>query len=140
MRYVLIGLLLLLSTSACANSKVFSANGLAIGGVDVVSYFEQGKPALGSEEYAFAWEGNTWRFSSEEHLALFKQKPSYYMPQFGGFCTLTTAHKASIPINPMVWEIHEDKLYLFIFESAKETWLMDPQKLIGRAMEYWTQV
>lgn len=44
------------------NSTLFP--GLGAKGYDVVSYFTDGKPAMGSETYAFDYRGVSWRFAS----------------------------------------------------------------------------
>jgi YHS domain-containing protein len=120
-----------------AEEKFFTVNNLAVGGVDMVSYFTDGKPSMGRKEYSTQWKKVEWRFSSEQHLSMFKKEPSRFVPQFGGFCSLTTAHGASIPINPMAWAIHDERLYFFVFEAARDTWLMNPEKLIKRANTQW---
>lgn len=130
-------ILLILTARSFAQSPVFTANELAIGGVDVVAYFTDGKPTMGDKQYSIVWEGVTWWFASAEHAGKFQNDPAQFAPQFGGYCSLTTAHGASIPSNPMAWTIYDDKLYLFVFESAKETWLMNPEQLIVRAKKKW---
>ena len=59
--------------------------GLAIKGYDPVAYFTQGKPLRGSEEHTYQWMGAEWRFTSAEHLDLFKSNPEEYAPQYGGY-------------------------------------------------------
>lgn len=129
--------LLLLASHATAEIPVFAVKGVAIGGVDVVAYFTDNTPTMGKLEYSIKWRGQRWQFDSQKHLELFSKNPSQYAPQFGGFCSLTTAHGASIPINPMAWSIHKERLYLFVFESARDTWLMNPAQLIQRAEKNW---
>jgi hypothetical protein len=45
--------------------------GLGAKGYDVVSYFTDGKPAMGSETYAFDYRSVSWRFASAAHRDLF---------------------------------------------------------------------
>ena len=59
--------------------------GLAIQGYDPVAYFIQGEPLKGSKEFAYQWMGAEWRFSSTEHLDLFRSNPEGYAPQYGGY-------------------------------------------------------
>ena len=61
------------------------SNGNAIKGYDTVSYFTEGKPTKGSEEYQVQWQGARWLFSSEENLKLFQSDPEKYAPQYGGY-------------------------------------------------------
>jgi YHS domain-containing protein len=138
MKIIIVMVSIIFASNAYSAGKIFTANNLAIGGVDVVAYFTDSKPTLGEQKYSMLWQGAMWHFSSQQHLDLFQSNPSHYAPRFGGFCSLTTAHGASIPVNPMIWKIYKDKLYLFIFEGAKETWLMNPDELIERAEIKWS--
>jgi hypothetical protein len=137
-KFLFLAIAILMFGNLSAEPKVFSVQNVAIGGVDVVAYFTTGQPTMGLDYYITEWQGTTWQFSSRENLALFNKDPTRFAPQFGGFCSLTTAHGASIPINPMAWTIHNQRLYLFVFEAARDTWLMNPDKLIERANLAWS--
>ncbi len=60
-------------------------NGIAIKGYDSVAYFTQGRPVKGLEKFQLEWNQAKWLFSSEQHLALFKENPAKYAPQYGGY-------------------------------------------------------
>ena len=49
-----------------------SGPGLAVHGYDVVAFFTQGQPVLGSDAYTVAHGGGTYRFVSQAHLDAFK--------------------------------------------------------------------
>lgn len=138
MRAISLIFILLISTKSYTAPQVFNANNLAIGGVDVVAYFTNGKPVMGDKNYTIQWQGASWQFANQKHLEMFKRHPDKFVPQYGGFCSLTTAHGASIPSNPNAWAIYQDRLYLFVFESARDTWLMNPDQLIERANLKWS--
>ena len=53
---------------------------LAVKGYDCVSYFEKGKAEKGTKEFSHKHGGPFWRFSSPEHLKMFKEKPKKYAP------------------------------------------------------------
>jgi YHS domain-containing protein len=59
--------------------------GLAIKGYDPVAYFTLSKPVKGKKEFEYNWQDAQWRFSSAEHLNLFKSDPEKYAPQYGGY-------------------------------------------------------
>ena len=59
--------------------------GVAIKGYDPVAYFTLGKPVKGSDEFELEWMEAKWRFSSNQHLNLFKSDPQKYAPQYGGY-------------------------------------------------------
>jgi YHS domain-containing protein len=60
-------------------------SGLAVRGYDVVAYHTLEKAVQGSPEHAFQWNGATWRFSTSEHLQLFRDDPEKYAPRYGGY-------------------------------------------------------
>lgn len=80
-------LLTLLSTQITWAESYINTNwrGLAVKGYDVVAYFTMGKPVKGKSDFSFKWSDATWRFSSQEHLDLFKASPEKYAPQYGGY-------------------------------------------------------
>lgn len=137
MKFITLLCLLVLINNAVAETQVFAVNNIALGGVDVVAYFTEQTPTLGKQRFSTQWRGVNWQFANQQHLSQFKSNPLRYAPQFGGFCSLTTAHGASIPSNPKAWAIHNERLYLFVFESARDTWLMNPNQLIERAESQW---
>ena len=59
--------------------------GVAIKGYDPVAYFTLGKPVKGSDQFELEWMEAKWRFSSDQHLNLFKSDPEKYAPQYGGY-------------------------------------------------------
>jgi len=59
--------------------------GLAVKGYDTVAYFTQGKPVKGGKAFEYKWQDATWRFSTAEHMEMFKADPEKYAPQYGGY-------------------------------------------------------
>ena len=59
--------------------------GVAVKGYDVVAYFTQSKAVKGIKDYEFEWKGAKWRFSTADHLEMFKKDPEKYAPQYGGY-------------------------------------------------------
>jgi YHS domain-containing protein len=75
---------------SCNRSKALSEinvddDGLAIRGYDAVAYFTRHAAVRGSAEHSLRWKGAEWRFSSAEHLELFRKNPEKYAPQYGGY-------------------------------------------------------
>jgi hypothetical protein len=124
-------------------------DGLAIGGYDVVAYFESNKAVKGHDDLAAVFNNARYYFSSEKNLALFQSAPEKYLPQYEGYCALavgTTGKKISI--NPEYFKVTDGKLYLFFngrsfsgttFNSL-EPWLKDESMLIKKADEMWPTV
>jgi YHS domain-containing protein len=140
-RSALIALIaLMLSGTPAVATEYFGDDNGAANGTDVVAYFTQGQAVTGSAEFEFEWEGSTWRFANEEHLNQFVADPERYAPRFGGAGTLTVAHGGRYPGNPAAWSIYNNRLYFFLFPAARETWLMNSDKLIPRAEEQWQKM
>jgi len=75
----------LLACTAQLPSVNVNGDGVALKGYDPVAYFTVGHPVKGREEFQYEWNNAKWRFSSPEHLAMFKQDPEKYAPQYGGY-------------------------------------------------------
>lgn len=104
-----------LTTSSCAQSEIFTNDQhIAIGGYDVVAYFNSYEAVRGSNANAVTIEGSTYYFSSAENAAVFKKNPTAYLPQYGGYCAFAMAMQgAKVPSDPKTFKIRDEKLYLF---------------------------
>ena len=112
-------------------------NGIAVNGYDVVSYFADGKPVKGINQFAFNWNNATWYFSSKAHLDSFKTNPDKYAPQFGGYCAygVSENHKASTSAD--AWTIVNDKLYLNYNTDVMAKWRQDISNRINITNKNW---
>ncbi len=95
-----------------------NAEGLAIEGYDLISYFSDGKPRVGVAEHEAEWSGAKWRFTSSANRNIFVTNPEMYAPQFGGLCAFAISFSGSSwappapPGQPTNWKIVAGKLYL----------------------------
>ncbi len=113
---------------------------VAIGGYDTVEYFKSAGAVLGVPEFNHQWEDATWYFVSEENRDLFAANPDQYAPQFGGYCAYAVANGATAPINPELFTIHNDKLYLNLSESVQARWLRSIDRFIRQGEANWPDV
>ena len=139
MKNCIVILFLLLSLQVSAKDKTFSSSGVAIRGYDTVAFFESEQAIQGVEKYQTQWQGTNWYFSNEKHLALFKQSPEKYAPQFGGFCALGAAHLGAVPSDPRAFSIHDGKLYFNMTEEVRITWRLNADFHIKRADKAWKE-
>lgn len=109
-------------------------DGKAMQGYDPIAYFIAGEPRKGYDSIALFWNDAKWLFESEQNKFLFKNNPAYYAPQFGGYCTFAVSSGFTAEIDPEVWEIREDQLYLFSSEDVKKELSMP---VIRNAKENW---
>lgn len=116
------------------------ADNVAIRGYDPVAYFREGKPHLGSPEFATQHDGATWWFASAEDKALFEADPEKYMPAFGGFCAYGTSRGYLVKIEPEAWSIVDGRLYLNYDLGVRDTWAKDPKGYIAKAQTNWPKL
>ncbi|MCL6269085.1 YHS domain-containing protein [Sansalvadorimonas sp. 2012CJ34-2] len=110
----------------------------AVGGYDTVSYFTEGKPVEGKDQFTYEWSGAKWQFSSQTNLDKFKKDPRKYAPQYGGHCSWAVAAKDTlVEGNPKYWKIVDDKLYLNYDKSVQDTWLTNIPGFIAKADKNW---
>lgn len=141
-------LLILLSTTVFSNSSALAVDptftaffsDTAIRGYDTVAYFTEGKAVEGSKDFSTEYNEATWLFSSRENLELFKAAPEKYAPQYGGYCAYAVSQNTTASIQPELFTIVDDKLYLNYSESINEKWLQDKASYIEQADKNWPQI
>lgn len=106
-------LLLLISVNLLSQEHVNLKKGYAAEGYDVVAYFSN-EAIEGNKEFQTVYQGNKYKFSSQENLSEFNKNPKIYVPQYGGFCAYAIAEKGEkVSVNPKTFQIIDNKLYLF---------------------------
>jgi len=115
--------------------------GLGAKGYDVVAYFTEGQPVLGSEKYARDFGGVTWRFATKEHRDLFAANPKKYAPQYGGFCSWGISQGKLFDVDPVNgWQIVDGKLYMNFNADINATFAGDAGNFIAKANRNWPQL
>lgn len=111
----------------------------AIGGFDPVSYFADDGPAEGKAELSARFRGHLYYFASEENKKKFTENPEKYAPQWGGLCAcaLGGTYGNRFPGDPTVYEVHNNKLFLFSMERAKRAFDTDPARYVNLGDERW---
>lgn len=122
-----------------------------LAGYDVVAYFNMaadGTAILGSSDHQYQFNNYTFYFQNQHNLNLFANDPSSYAPQYGGFCAYgisseyewswTAIQKSGPEADPKVWIIHENKLYIFMYEVPKRMFLTgDVNQRISSGVSRW---
>lgn len=120
------------------------ADGVAIGGYDVVSYFADRKATQGRAELATHHEGVEYHFSTAANLAAFKKSPAKFQPQYGGWCAFAMGAKnTKFEANPKTFKIVDGKLYLFYNGEHGNTlipWNKDEASLKQQADANWSKM
>ncbi|MDN3522167.1 YHS domain-containing (seleno)protein [Halomonas ramblicola] len=125
---------------AADEGRIFTRDGLAIGGTDPVAYFTRGQPVPGLPEHRLEWRDATWQFASAEHRELFQQDPEAYAPQYGGWCAWAAARGEAASTIPEAWKIVDDKLYLNYSRWIQWRWERDLPAIIQAADEHWPDI
>jgi len=111
--------------------------GVAIDGMDPVSYFTDPQPLQGSPDFEFDWGGVPWYFALAANRDAFARAPAVYAPQFGGHATMSLARGYLSDGNPRIFAVVEKRLYLFYSLTNRDAFLLDPAAAIARARAQW---
>ena len=132
--------------ASLTSAAAYASNQLAvaIGGYDTVSYFTDGEPQQGKAKFHAFWNGAVWYFANEENRDAFKADPAAFAPahapKYDGYCAWAASQNYKRPGDPNVWQIVDDRLYLFVHEGAREKWRADIPTYITQADENWVLI
>ncbi|MEM6623316.1 MAG: YHS domain-containing (seleno)protein [Pseudomonadota bacterium] len=115
-------------------------HGHALKGYDAVAYHLERRPVKGSKDFALEWKDAVWLFSSAENRDLFQADPDRWAPQYGGYCAWGIAKDRVVGINPTIFRIFDDKLYLNLNMTVHKEWLGSHSGFIARANEKWPDI
>lgn len=111
--------------------------GLALGGVDPLSYFIDGQPELGKPEHDLTHSGALWWFSNIGNRAAFVDAPDIYIPQFGGYGAMAVARSGLAEGRPQIWLLQDNRLLLFHSHANRIAWQQNPIELMEKAQAQW---
>jgi hypothetical protein len=123
-----------------SNGVTLAGPGLAAHGYDVVAFFTEGKPRVGSDAYAVTSGGGTYRFSSQAHVDAFKADPGKYKPAYGGFCAYGVALGKKFDGDPRHWKVVDGRLYLNLNGDIQVEWSKDVAGNIKKADGNWVRI
>lgn len=120
-------------------------DGLALEGMDPVSYFAEGggKPQRGTTEFTHRHRGVTYRFATREHQQAFAKDPEKFEPAYGGWCAFAMADGKKVEVDAASFTITEGRLCLFykdFFNDTRKKWLADTAALRPRSDEQWAKI
>jgi len=139
---VLAAALPVLPVSAAMTERIIvdPQSGLAMNGLDPVSYFTDPTPQFGRPDQEARHEGVIWRFRNEGNKAAFLADPEVYMPRYGGYDPIALGRGLAVAGNPLVWAVVGERLYFFFNEAARERFIADPGEAILHADNKWPSV
>lgn len=127
-------------TSSAPPAIFVDAQGVAIGGYDVVSYFAGRAPRKGSAQWKTEYQGAQFLFASPENRRQFLADPRKYVPQFGGYCAWALTAGKLRKCDPRRFSIRDGRLFLFSAGSARERWERGDQDWIALAITKWREI
>ncbi|NGP18488.1 YHS domain-containing (seleno)protein [Devosia aurantiaca] len=111
--------------------------GLAIGGMDPVSYFTEDAPLPGKPDYEVVWMGAPWLFANKANRDVFEKQPEIYAPQYGGHGAMSMARGFVSDADPLIYAVYKQRLYLFYSAANREAFLLAPDAAALRGQEHW---
>lgn len=118
-----------------------TADGIAMDGFDVVSYFTTAAPSKGDASYAVDYQGAQWLFSSAENAATFAANPARYAPQSNGWCSYAVSEGYGAEVDFVNgWAVIDGALYLNWDQSVRDLFMAEQDKRIPASQANWPAV
>jgi hypothetical protein len=114
--------------------------GVALDGIDPVSYFTEPAPQQGLPDFEYDWSGVPWYFANGADRDVFIRAPEVYAPQFGGHATMALAQGFLSDGNPKIYVLAAKRLYLFYSTGNRDAFLAAPAASIKSARANWAQL
>jgi hypothetical protein len=112
--------------------------GVALGGMDPVSYFTNAEPLPGLPDYEYDWNGVPWYFANAADRDVFMRAPDVYAPQFGGHSATSLAQGYLSDGDPRIYAVVAERLYLFYSAGGRDTFNAAPAATIDAARKTWS--
>ena len=118
------------------DAQACAPSGVALAGIDVVSYYKASGPLMGSSEFSSDYQGLSYQFISAAHQLEFAEDPASYLPRYMGWCATSLALGGLTCPNPLNYKLENGVLLLFEttgFTNGKLVWNSDPRDFRSRA-------
>jgi hypothetical protein len=125
---------------AAENAAQVGEKRLALSGYDPVSYFTDGRPERGSEQYQATFDDATYWFKNADHRAMFVADPDHYAPQFRSYCAILLSRGEKHEADPEAWVIADGKLYVFAMKEGVPLFRQQTASVIEKANENWAKL
>lgn len=126
----------MMSGSNIRNHRACNPDGIALAGIDVVSYHKATGPLFGSAEFSVEHGGLSYHFLSAAHASEFTADPERFLPKYLGWCATSLAVGALTCPNPLNYKVENGELLLFEttgFTNGQSLWNADPLDYRRRA-------
>jgi YHS domain-containing protein len=123
-----------------AKTKKIHKNNVILKGYDPVAYFKQGKAVKGNPSITSTHKGATYFFASQEDKADFDKNPARFAPQYGGFCANSMSKGRRADIDPTVFRVYKEKLYVCSSPAALHEFSGNIDTNISKADQNWLKI
>ena len=99
---------------------------IALLGYSPVSYLDLGIAQKGLKEFKSTYDGLAYYFTSKAQENKFKDNPTKYLPQYGGYCAFGVSVGAKFRADPNKFVVKDGKYFLFLYDlevDAQQLWL-----------------
>ncbi|MCP8884600.1 hypothetical protein NIM87_13870 [Devosia sp. XJ19-1] len=114
--------------------------GLAMNGMDPVSYFTESAPLPGHPDHEFTWMGAPFLFANAANLEVFRRHPEIYAPRYGGHGAMSMSRGFVSDSDPQIFTVFKQRLYLFYSASNREAFLLSPDAAAIAGEEHWQRL
>lgn len=111
--------------------------GIALGGMDPVSFFTGAKPKMGRGQFEYIWKGVPWHFANAANRDVFSRAPEIYAPQYGGHGAMSAARGFASDSDPAIYTVFKQRLYLFYSAGNREAFLLAPDAAASKGEANW---
>jgi hypothetical protein len=94
----------------------------------------------GNPSITNTYNGATYFFASREDKADFDRSPAKFEPQYGGFCANSMAKGKRDDVDPKVFRVYKDKLYVCRTPAALKEFSANLDTNISNADRNWLQI
>ena len=129
--FFLIGTGLLAQTEPDTQKYCLTDDNIGLGGYDPLAYFHQKEAISGKEDIKAEYDEVIYLFSNTENKRTFLLAPEKYLPQFGGWCSMTLVMGRATTPKYDNFMVKDGKLFLFertLSVNGKELWNKAPEK------------
>ncbi len=118
-------------------------NGVALKGMDPVSYHTSASPTAGNPAIASDYRGITYRFATADNRRRFAADPEKHLPAAGGWCAMAMARGEQVEADVNSFTVREGRLLLFykgIYGDSREEFTADAANFAQSAAANWARI
>lgn len=127
----------MLSTAAFSKENTRGGAPFFIEGYDVVSYFQDTGPLLGTIAFSTKYQNKQLLFSNQTNLQSFLADPEKYMPAYNGYCAYGMVYGMTSIVDPLIYDVVDGRLYLQLDRGTKKRWNRRVGRYIKKGNKAW---